>query len=100
ALRRLIDLVRDRGVPVAIGMHLEFYEITNKAKPGYIALQLAAQKRGVPIIELSAPLAHAIRDHKQPFRDAAHPNALGHKLMADAIHYWMIEKGGSTTPKD
>ena len=93
ALRQMIDLIRDHHVKVAIAMHKEFYEITGKAKPGYLALQLAAEKRDVPIIDLAVPLANAIGNRQQPFRDFAHPNALGHKLMADAIYAWMVSNG-------
>jgi lysophospholipase L1-like esterase len=93
ALRRIIDLAREENIPIAVGLHKERSELTGSgAKPGYLRFKELLENRRVPVIELGPPLAQAINAGQEPYRDWVHPNALGQKLIAEAIEKWILEQ--------
>jgi lysophospholipase L1-like esterase len=59
-----------------------------------------AKRRGLPCFDVQADLKAIGREHMSDFfGDMAHPNARGHKRIADRLATFLVEQAGITTPK-
>jgi len=86
SLRDLIQASQDTGAEVLIFQHLERSEVlSGKPMPGHDLIKKTAESMNVTVIQLGPVFEAVIQSQKPPYRDAIHPNALGQRILAQAI---------------
>lgn len=95
ALRELIALIQKSGAALIVMQHLERDEIINKPHAGYEEFGAIVRSFGGSPVNLGPAFSAALEKGDEPYNDDIHPNALGHKLLADAMHKAIRESNPS-----
>ncbi len=85
ALRNLLELAQNSGAMVLVAQHLTVQELEDGPEIGHEVIASVASDVGVPIIQLGPSFAAAIAAGETPFRDDIHLNAVGQRVMAEAL---------------
>lgn len=87
ALTDLCDFAEARGAAVIILHFPNRSELAGTRLPGHGAIAALAAKRNLHVIEAAPALAAAIAAGTDPYRpnDTIHPNAIGQRILAEAI---------------
>ncbi|MDB5174878.1 MAG: hypothetical protein JWN51_3651 [Phycisphaerales bacterium] len=85
AEREIFRVARAGGAAVILMQYQAADEMGDAKEPGYAEIKAVGQECGVPIIETGPAFAAAQASGTKVFRDPIHPNAAGHKIMADLL---------------
>ncbi|CAN5543985.1 hypothetical protein BH09PLA1_BH09PLA1_06870 [soil metagenome] len=94
ALRQMIAMAHAAHVRVIVAQHIERIEANGKLLPGHDLILNAARGAGAEVIQLAPRFDESLRAGRDPWRDAIHPNAIGQRLIADALEP-ALERGAN-----
>jgi hypothetical protein len=100
ALRRMIQLGRERGAKVIVALHLERAERLTSPQEGHDYFVREAKADGVTPVELGAAFEAARKAGEEPYRDNIHPNVAGQRIIATTLLPVIeAEVGGAATTR-
>lgn len=85
ATAQTIEMVRASGASVLMVQHFKRAELEGEPETGYHELRRVAIECGVDPISLGPAFSQALAAGQNPYRDAIHPNELGHRLIAERL---------------
>ncbi|MDB5329627.1 MAG: hypothetical protein JWP03_778 [Phycisphaerales bacterium] len=85
AEREIFRMARDGNAAVFLMQYQAADEMGDTKEPGYAEIKAVGKECNVPIIETGPSFAAALAGGATLFRDPIHPNAAGHKIMADLL---------------
>lgn len=85
ALGRVVDRLDGAGMDVYVALHLERAEAVGVPHGGYGEFGRFATSRDLKVIDLGPRFKSTMDKGDEPYDDYIHPNALGMRLMAEAI---------------
>ncbi len=91
-LKMLIAEAKSAGVKrVIIALHPKQSEMNKPEVPGHAALAATIRACGLEPLELEASFKKQLETGPTPYRDDIHPNALGQRVLADALYSEIYE---------
>ncbi len=85
SLTEMIRLARSGGADVLVVQHLKRSEIEGEPEIGHRELGRATREVGIEPIQLGPAFAAALREGRNPYKDGAHPNDEGQRIMAAVL---------------
>lgn len=86
AVKQMIELVRANKVPhLIVAQYLFPGEISGTILPGHQVLLDAIRSEGIEPLQLGDAFKRAVANGEHPFMDIRHPDATGHKIIADEL---------------
>lgn len=99
AARELVQMALSAEARVIPAQHLTVDEVKNSPQEGHRVFAELWHELGLPSVELGPAFADALKQGDNPYRDAIHPNALGQKIIAEALAEAVCRSLGSEMSK-
>ena len=81
----LFRLARSAGAAVILAQHLEGRELSGAYLPGHGLIRAVAAENRVPVVQLGPAFKASLEAGQNPYWDPVHPNAVGQRVIADAL---------------